>query len=96
MAEGEPPFAEFPPLKVFVTFFFFFVYCYCYAYFLPLQTLFLLTTQQIPELKELSKWSADFISFNNLCLTKNTTDRPSAEVLLQVYKLILFLFLSVP
>lgn len=61
MAEGEPPFAEFPPLK----------------------TLFLLTTQEIPILKEIENWSQEFVDFNNLCLSKNTTARPSAETLLQ-------------
>lgn len=57
---------------------------------ITLKTLFLLTTQQIPELKEITKWSDDFISFNNLCLSKNSSDRPSADVLLQVIKNLLY------
>jgi len=61
MAEGEPPFAEFPPLK----------------------TLFLLTTQEIPPLHEQDKWTEEFIDFNQKCLSKDTSQRPTASELLQ-------------
>jgi len=61
MAESEPPFAEFPPLK----------------------TLFLLTTQDIPPLKEPHKWSPEYKHFMEICLQRNVAKRPTVTELLQ-------------
>jgi len=60
MAQGEPPFAEFPPLK----------------------TLFLLTTENIPELENINKWSPEFVDFNRICLQKDVSVRPTSKDLL--------------
>ena len=58
MAEGEPPYMEFPPLRA----------------------LFLITTKNIPGLKD-NKWSANFQDFLRQCLCKEPEKRPSAEQL---------------
>lgn len=59
LAEAEPPFAEFPPLK----------------------TLFLLTTQDIPPLKNPTKWSRDMLNFISVCLQRDVSKRPTASQL---------------
>jgi protein-serine/threonine kinase len=83
MAEGEPPYMEFPPLRV----------CYLALvvfglqsihHFVPFQALFLITTKGIPDLKEPHKWSAEFRSFVAMCLNKEVEDRPDAMALLKV------------
>jgi len=61
MAEGEPPYLEFPPLRA----------------------LFLLTTQGVPPIKDLHKWSKDFHEFVGLCLEKDAEKRPDATELLK-------------
>ena len=58
MAEGEPPYMEFPPLRA----------------------LFLITTKNIPGLKD-NKWSANFQDFLRQCLCKEPEKRPTAEQL---------------
>jgi len=60
LAEAEPPFAEFPPLK----------------------TLFLLTTQDIPPLKNPNKWSKEMLNFMEICLNRDVSKRPTATQLL--------------
>jgi len=60
LLQGEPPFAEYPPLKV----------------------LFLLATQEIPPLDDPERWSPELIDFNNQCLQKDVSLRPSSKDLL--------------
>eukprot|EP00026_Physarum_polycephalum_P018182 Phypoly_transcript_19680.p1 GENE.Phypoly_transcript_19680~~Phypoly_transcript_19680.p1 ORF type:complete len:124 (+),score=27.99 Phypoly_transcript_19680:263-634(+) len=60
LAEGDPPFAEFPPLK----------------------TLFMITTQDLPPLKNPDSWTYEFKDFLNICLRKNPAERQDARQLL--------------
>lgn len=49
----------------------------------PLKSLYLLTTQDPPPLKNLEKWSPCFMDFLARCLKRDPTLRPEAEELLQ-------------
>jgi len=61
MAEGEPPYLEYPPLRA----------------------LFLIATNGAPSLKQPQKWSDTFKDFMSRCLEVVTTERATAEELLQ-------------
>ena len=95
MAEGEPPYMDYPPLRV-CTFFFL---KYSSSFFLtnplfPLfQALFLITTKGIPELKQPKKWSSEMTDFLSKCLTHNPVERCDANQLLDV-RGFLFIFLK--
>lgn len=54
-----------------------------YMEYQPLRALFLITTKGIPPLKDLDKWSPEFIDFYNKCLEKEVEKRPEAAELLQ-------------
>lgn len=96
MVEGEPPYMEFPPLRVRM------------LHFAvggrgggrgemgtrgcrgpsvaividkAVQALFFITTKGIPPLKEPAKFSADFIDFFNKCIEKDVEKRPDAVTL---------------
>jgi serine/threonine protein kinase len=93
MAEGEPPYMEFPPLRVLAcaSFYYFAVAFVCLLEFNSLtnpfittQALFLITTKGIPDLKEPSKWSQHFQNFVSLTLEKDPSARPDANELLKV------------
>eukprot|EP01121_Diplochlamys_sp_Union-15-3_P000124 TRINITY_DN1010_c0_g1_i5.p1 TRINITY_DN1010_c0_g1~~TRINITY_DN1010_c0_g1_i5.p1 ORF type:complete len:307 (+),score=48.76 TRINITY_DN1010_c0_g1_i5:122-1042(+) len=47
----------------------------------PMKALILISTEGIPPLKS-NKWSEEFKNFLNLCLNRDTTQRPNASVLL--------------
>jgi len=49
----------------------------------PLRTLYLLTTQDPPPIKEPSKWSSDCIDFVSRCLQRVPNDRYTSDQLLQ-------------
>ena len=60
MAEGEPPYMEFPPLRA----------------------LFLITTKGIPPLKDMGKYTQEFLDFFGKCIDVNVETRPDADTLL--------------
>lgn len=61
MAEGEPPYITYPPLRVF----------FINIIFLYKKALFLILTNGFPGLKEPNKWSDIFQDFLHLCMRNN-------------------------
>jgi len=82
MAEGEPPYLEYPPLKV---------RCSLIAKHIAdglltprEQALFMIAAHGSPQLKEPEKWSNTFHHFMERCLDVNAPARASAQELLKV------------
>jgi p21-activated kinase 1 len=91
MAEGEPPYLEYPPLRVrtharcllHVTSHRLVVANHMHTHERT-QALFLIATHGSPQLKEPEKWSNTFKDFMQRCLEVEVSDRASAEELLKV------------
>lgn len=49
----------------------------------PMRAIFMIPTKPPPSLRELDKWSPEFINFVNRCLVKNPEERASASEMLQ-------------
>ncbi|XP_065212760.1 serine/threonine-protein kinase 3-like [Planococcus citri] len=49
----------------------------------PMRAIFMIPTKPPPSLRELDKWSPEFIDFVNRCLVKNPEERASASDMLQ-------------
>jgi serine/threonine protein kinase len=75
MAEGEPPYMEFPPLRVRV---YFLLRLLCSLLSVTAQALFLITTKGIPPLKEAKRWSVQFRDFVQHSLEKEGENRPDS------------------
>lgn len=48
----------------------------------PMRAIFMIPTKPPPTLRDLTKWSPDFVDFVNSCLVKNPEERPSASQML--------------
>lgn len=82
MAEGEPPYMEYPPLRAL-----FLIstkgFCFCFLFagwgVYRFSNLFF---QGIPPLREPSKWSAEMNDFVSKCLLLDLKTRPTSDQLL--------------
>lgn len=85
MAEGDPPYIDFPPLKV---------SHHLYDYYSSfqfvcllshsIQALLLISSKGAPKLTNESYWSSEMMNFFNLCLTYNEEERPTAREVLKL------------